>query len=423
MGQEAVPMAAEWIHVGKLNPWDANPRKIPQIAIRKVKESIQRFGWGSPIVARRSDLRVVVGHCRRLAYLSLLKASPAHRLPDAPSPGMVPVRFGDWSDSDAAALALADNRLNEEASWDTDALGSVLASIRDVDDAAARLAATGFEDHELRALIKRTQTRPLINPIDEIELNEEGEADSKVGTLYELGPHRLICGDCSHDAIRALVLNGRQPDLVWTDPPYGVSYEGGTKAKMKIQNDDLKPDALEDFLRLTLRPSIEALRPGASWYVAHPAGPISLNFAVVLKPLGWSQTLIWIKDRFAMGRSKFHYRHEPIYFGTTPGGRVTWNGGRTTDSVLACARPHRNDIHPTMKPVELVQTCVELSSNRGDLVFDPFGGGGSTLMACAISDRACSTIELSPHYADAIRRRWTTWATQNNVDPGPGALR
>lgn len=252
-------------------------------------------------------------------------------------------------------------------------------------------------------------------------------AVSVLGEVYELGPHRLACGDSTDPEVWERLLGDERLQVVWTDPPYGVAYVGGTG--LTIQNDDLGEDALAVFLRAAFTAAKAICSPGACWYVAAPPGPKTLIFALELKALGlFRQRLVWAKDRFVLGHSDYHYRHEDLYLGYVDGpgrrgrGGDGWFGDNAQDSVIEIARPSANREHPTMKPVALVSYCLSNSALAGWLVGDPFGGSGTTLIAAAELEMRARLIELDPRYCDVIRRRWTAWALVNDVDPGTGAL-
>ena len=246
---------------------------------------------------------------------------------------------------------------------------------------------------------------------------------SRAGEVYELGPHRLVCGDSTDPKAWASLLGGEKLRMVWTDPPYGVAYVGKTADALTIENDALDPEALHAFLSAALGAAASSCVPGSVWYTAAPPGPPFGVFASVLEELSiWRHTLVWLKQRFVMGRCDYHYRHEAVFYGWTPGAAHYFVDDRTQDSVLEFDNPSRSPEHPTMKPVALVQKCIENSSRDGWLVGDPFGGSGTTLIACAQSGRVARLIELAPRYCDVIRRRWTKFARSAGVDPGPGAL-
>ena len=196
--------------------------------------------------------------------------------------------------------------------------------------------------------------------------------------------------------------------MVWTDPPYGVAYRGKRTDRPSIENDALPLDQLTEFLRASLTATKEATVEGAPWYVASPPGPTSHVFGTVLTELEvWKHSLVWVKNTFVIGRGDYHYRHEMIFYGWTPGAaRLHPVPDRKQDTVWEFPKPSRNADHPTMKPVDLVARAIRNSSSRGDLVLDPFGGSGSTLIAAEETGRHARLIELDPRYVDVICRRW-----------------
>ena len=195
--------------------------------------------------------------------------------------------------------------------------------------------------------------------------------------------------------------------MVWTDPPYGVSYVVKTADALTIENDALDADGLDDFLRSVFALALTHTSPGACWYVAAPAGPLTMIFGQALIDLGvYRQMLIWVKDQFVMGHSDYHYRHEPVYYGWTPGAAHHALADRKQDTIHEADRPKRSKEHPTMKPVELIARHIGNSTDPGQLVVDPFGGSGSTLIACHTTGRPAALIELDPKYADVILRRY-----------------
>lgn len=402
-----------WAEPGELKPWGKNPRKN-DASVDGVVESIRRFGFGAPIVARAEDGRIIAGHTRWKAAKRMGLES-------------VPVRYmRGLSDEEAAALALADNRLTEATPWDDEALTEVL---RDLGELASGL---GWSDEELT---ERLDSGSEMEPADDEppDVEEEGEPDSAVGQVYELGPHRLVCGDSTDPEVWAALMGEDRAQCVWTDPPYGVAIVGGSHALTpderrarggkEIENDDLSEEDLLALLRASLGEAARHSAPGAAWYVAAPAGPLNYLFATVLREMSvWRWTLQWVKDRFVLGRADYHHRHEPIFYGWVPGAAHYFVPDRTQDTVLEFARPGASKDHPTMKPVALVARCIENSSKPGWIVADPFGGSGTTLMASAQLGRRARLIELDPRYCDVIRRRWTRYAKQNGIDAGTGAL-
>jgi site-specific DNA-methyltransferase (adenine-specific) len=223
---------------------------------------------------------------------------------------------------------------------------------------------------------------------------------------------------------------------VWTDPPYGVAYVGGVSHDPKyakkreakgltIENDALNDDELTDFLRASLGAAFTACKDGAAWYVAAPPGPLFHCFGTVLKDLDvWRHTLAWVKSAFVFGRSDYHYQHEAIFYGWKPGAAHKWTGDRKQSSTLNFDRPKgsENPGHPTPKPVELVEYCLGNSSGRGDVVLEPFGGSGTTLIACEKTGRIARLMELDPRYVDVIVKRWQEFTGKQATRESDGKL-
>jgi site-specific DNA-methyltransferase (adenine-specific) len=381
--------AAEWVPVGELVPWVKNPRKN-DAAVKAVADAIKRFGFGAPIIARRENGEVIAGHTRLKAALSLGLET-------------VPVRYMDLDPVEAHLLALADNRLNEKAEWDLPALQDIMGEY-----GLADLDLAGWSSTDIEKMGSDLLGRADDAPVEEVEMvAPPTDAVTRMGDVWSLGSHRLVCGDSTQREVWEALLGHERADCVWTDPPYGVAYVGKTKDALTIENDALDEDGLRALLDAAFDNAVAFTKPGAGWYVAVPPGPLHLTFAQALHERGvLRQTLIWVKDQFVMGRSDYHYRHEPILYGWSPGGKHHFVDDRTLDSVLEFARPRQNKEHPTMKPIELVAYCVRNSSNRGDIVMEPFGGSGTTLLACEQTGRINRSIELSPVYCDVIVQRW-----------------
>ena len=398
-------LETEWVEIDKLVPWDQNPR-VNDGAVDAIAKSIERFGFASPIIARRADSVVIAGHTR-------LKASQRLGL------DKVLVRFMDLDPAMARALALADNKLGELADW-SGGLGSVL---RDLEGEGLDLDGLGWDADELDGLLDVPPDALGEGDPDSAPSLSDEPPNSELGCVYELGPHRLICGDATKSEVWQDLMGGAVADCLWTDPPYGVSYVGKTEEALTIQNDDLDEDELSEFLNATFKNVYASMKPGGVWDVASPAGPLFFVFAEHLRAMKvWRHTLVWAKDRFVLGRCDYHYRHEAIFYGWSPGAAHYFCDDRTKDTLIQCPRPSASRDHPTMKPVDLVKRMIENSTKKGWLVVDPFGGSGSTLIAAAASGRVARLIELSPAYCDVIRKRWTRFAKENNADPGSGAL-
>lgn len=329
----------------------------------------------------------------------------------------MPVVWVELSDADEKALNVTLNNPHVAGEFVDEQLAAILEGLR------TEMPRLEWDELLLSGLVE--SNRVGANPDnDDAPPLDRGPAQSVLGQVYDLGPHRLVCGDSrSLEVVRA-VMGDRLADVVFTDPPYGVAYKGQTTG-LTIENDDLDEDALGELLRAAFVVAMSVCRPGAAWYVAAPAGPLFQVFSVPLKELKiWRQTICWVKDALVLGRSDYHYRHEAIFYGWLPNAPHQRHRlkSRTEDTVWEVPRPRRSVEHPTMKPVELVERAIVNSSHEGDVILDFFAGSGSTLIAAAAQGRVARCVELDPHYADVIRRRWTTWARDHGQEPGPGAL-
>lgn len=332
-----------------------------------------------------------------------------------------------WVDVDEQAarkIVVVDNRANDLAGYDDELLAELLAGLGD------DLAGTGFEADDLRALVAGYGPDPVaLTDVDDAPDRPEPDAVVSVeGDVWLLGPHRLLCGDATDGAAVALMLDGDQPDVVWTDPPYGVNYVGGTEEALTILNDD---SAALPAMLLGAYETIGAVcRPGAPVYVAH-ADSERLIFEGAMRQAGliFRQNLVWVKNALVMGRSDYHYRHEPVLeaevpgddvvthepllYGFTPGGEgrlgrggPAWHGDHKSSTVFEIPKPRRSGEHPTMKPVELIQAMLKNSLPPGGLVLDLFAGSGSTLITAHHMKARAAVVELDPRYCDVICRRW-----------------
>lgn len=379
--------AAVWVPISEMTPWDQNPRKN-DAAVDKIAESIKRFGFGSPILARLNG-EVIAGHTR-------LKAAEKLGL------DRVPVRYLDLDPADAHLLALADNKLGEIAEWDETLLAEIL---KDLDPEDAALA--GFGAEELEDLLSELEGPAafLTDPDDVPEVPEE--PTTKPGDLWVLGRHRLLCGDGTRAEDVERLMDGQKVNMVFTDPPYNVDYVGKTKDALRIQNDSMSDADFFRFLLAAYECMLTHTELGGAIYVCH-ADSEGTNFRKALVEAGWllKQCLIWVKSAFVLGRQDYHWQHEPILYGWVPGAAHKWHGDRKQSTVWNVDRPNRSEAHPTMKPVELVERALANSSGRGDRVLDLFGGSGTTLVACEKNGRSAYLMELDPHYCDVIIRRW-----------------
>ncbi len=406
------------VPIAKLRFADCNPRKISDTEMESLKRSIRRFGFVDPVVVNRRRGKpwnapergavIVGGHQRVRAAREL-----GHR--------DVPVVYVELPPDDEKLLNLALNKIGGE--FDLPKLSEIL---RDLRKAEADLEASGFSQREIsRAIAEAERELTASLPSDEEDVPAlPRKPRTQPGELIQLGPHRLLCGDSTKPEDLRRLMGGARADLLWTDPPYGVDYVGKTAATMTIPNDGRR--GLEELLRTSFASVDGVLEPGAAFYVAHPAGLPALPFVNAVLQAGWlvRQSLVWVKDSMVLGHSDYHYRHEAILFGYKPaagrlgrGGRG-WYGGEDQTSVFEIARPKASRDHPTMKPVALVEACIRNSSRREDAVLDPFGGSGSTLIACHRLGRRAFLIELDPRYCDVIRERWRRFTGQREESDG-----
>jgi len=402
--------------IERLTPYARNARTHSDAQVAQLAASIREWGWTTPVLVSPAG-GVIAGHGRLLAARQL---------------GMVnvPVIVAEgWSDAKTRAYVLADNKLAMNAGWDSELLALELGELGEL---GFDLKLTGFDGDEIDALT------PEVLPEGKTDPDEVPESPAKprsvLGDVWLLGKHRVMCGDStSVDAVEELMA-GVKADCVWTDPPYGVKqstdflreWDGGKKRPREahgIVNDDLDDDELTDFLRAALGAAFAACKEGAAWYVAAPAVPLFHCFGTVLKDLDvWRHTLAWVKSTFVLGRSDYHYQHEAIFYGWKSGAAHKWTGDRKQSSTLNFDKPARNGVHPTMKPVELVEYCIGNSSDRGDVVLEPFGGSGTTLIACEKTGRIARLMELDPRYVDVIVKRWQQFTGKQATRESDGKL-
>jgi DNA modification methylase len=378
-----------------------NARKIPPQAVDKVAASIKEFGWRVPIVVDKDGV-IICGHTRLLAARKLgLQEAPVH-VADNLTPAQV------------RAYRLLDNRSHEETSWDEDLLGLELLDLKGM---GVDLDLTGFNTDEIDEYLARAERGAWRT--DEDAVPEVPEVPvSAAGDLWVLGPHRLLCGDATVAASYQTVLAGGRADMTFTDPPYGVDYVGKTKKKLKLQNDNLGSN-FEIFLRDACA-NLLGVTKGAVYICMSSSELDTLQKAFTAAGGHWSTFIIWAKNTFTLGRSDYQRQYEPILYGWEEGSAHYWCGARDQGDVWFIHRPHVNDLHPTMKPVELIERAIGNSSQSGETVLDPFGGSGSTLIGCEKTGRQARLIELDPRYADTAVVRWQEFTGAAAVLGGDG---
>jgi len=380
----------------KLLPYARNARTHSDDQVAQIAASIAEFGFTNPILAG-ADGVIVAGHGRLAA---------AHKL----GLELVPVVVLEHlSPTQRRALVIADNRIAENAGWDEAMLRIELVTLQD-DDFDVSL--TGFDADALADLLADEDGNSAGETDDDAVPEITETPISRLGDVWVLGGHRLLCGDSTKAECFEQLLQGEPVDMVFTDPPYNVNYANTAKDKMRgtnraILNDNLG-DGFYDFLLAALTPTIANCRGGI--YVAMSSSELDVLQSAFREAGGkWSTFVIWAKSTFTLGRSDYQRQYEPILYGWPEGATRHWCGDRNQSDVWQIKKPHKNDLHPTMKPVELVERAIRNSSRPGNVVLDPFGGSGTTLIAAEKSGRLARLIELDPKYVDVIVRRWQDW--------------
>lgn len=384
--------------VGKLIPYGRNPRKNDHV-IEQMAGAIQEFGFRIPIIAKSTG-EVVDGHLRLKAALHLgLETVPV-------------VLADDLTPMQIKAFRILANRSATWADWDEDLLRLELEELQ-LDD--FDLSLTGFDDDEIAELLAGEETTTEGNT-DEDDAPEVPDTPvSKPGDIWIMGQHRLVCGDATQLQSYELLLAGQRAQMIWSDLPYNVNYANSAKDKLRgkhrpILNDNLG-EGFYDFVYDALSQMLPVC--DGAVYIAMSSSELDTLQAAFRAAGGkWSTFIIWAKHTFTLGRADYQRQYEPILYGWPEGASRHWCGDRDQGDVWNIKKPARNDLHPTMKPVELMERSIRNSSRPGDIVLDCFGGSGSTLIAAEKSGRRCFVMELDPKYCDVIVRRWQDFTGQ-----------
>ncbi|MBQ7574358.1 MAG: site-specific DNA-methyltransferase [Clostridia bacterium] len=374
------------IPVEKLVPYANNARTHSPEQITKLRSSLREFGFVNPVIIDK-DFNVIAGHGR-------ITAAKEEGIKE------VPCVFVDYlTEAQKKAYILADNRMALDAGWDDELLRIELEELQGLD---FDLALTGFDDKELASLFN-TDVETKEDDFD-VDAELEKPTFTHKGDVWVLGRHRLVCGDSTKKETFDLLMQDERANLVITDPPYNVNYEGSAG---KIQNDNMADDKFYSFLLDAFKNTEAVMADDASIYVFH-ADTEGLNFRRAFKDAGFylSGTCIWKKQSLVLGRSPYQWQHEPILFGWKKGGKHQWYTGRKETTIWEYDKPKKNSDHPTMKPIPLLAYPIQNSSMSNCIVLDPFGGSGSTLIACQQTDRICRTIELDEKFCDVIVKRY-----------------
>jgi DNA modification methylase len=394
--------------VEKLIPFARNARTHSDEQVAQIAASIAEFGWTNPILAGADGI-VIAGHARLLAARKL-------RMTEVPV-----IVLDHLTETQRRALVLADNRLAINAGWDEEMLKVELESLQ---EDGFDLDIVGFSDEEIEALLQDPeQTSEGLTDEDAVPETPE-TAVTVPGDVWLLGEHRVLCGDATQMADVEKVLAGGLADMIFCDPPYGVNYGATMKDKLrgkshrKIANDNLG-EGFAPFL-YDACVNMLAVTKGAIYICMSSSELHTLEKAFREAGGHWSTFVIWAKNTFTMGRSDYQRQYEPILYGWKEGADHFWCGARDQGDVWFVKKPVANDLHPTMKPVELVERALRNSSKSRDTVLDPFGGSGSTLIACERTGRQARLIELEPKYCDVIVRRWQEHVAREATLDGDG---
>lgn len=379
----------EYVDINCLKKYHKNAKKHPKEQIKRISNSIKEFGMCDPIGVWGEENLIIEGHGRLMALKKLgYKEAPI-------------IRLDHLDEEQRKAYTLAHNK-SAESEWDFEILQDELESILNID-----MADFGFD-------MLAEEDEPKIMEDEMPSIPEEPKA--KYGDIYQLGNHRLMCGDATIlDDVEKL-MNDDKADLLLTDPPYNVDYEGKTKDSLKIKNDSMEDNQFKQFLTDSFSNADNVMKKGASFYIWH-ADSEGYNFRSACKEVSWKvrQCLIWNKNTMVMGRQDYQWKHEPCLYGWKEGASHNWYSDRKQTTILEFDKPTRSELHPTMKPLNLFAYQMKNSTAKGDIVLDLFGGSGTTLMVSEQLKRNARIMELDPRYVDAIISRWENMTGSKGV--------
>jgi DNA modification methylase len=381
--------------IDRLRPYERNPRTHSDAQVDQIAASMVEFGWTNPVLVDEQG-GILAGHGRLLAGRKLGLAE-------------LPVRFEHLSEAQKRAYLIADNQLALQAGWSEELLAQELAWLR---NESFDLDLIGFDATEIERLLALADGEAGSDDAEDEVPDPPEEPVSKPGDLWVLGSHRVLCGDATVLADVERVLGGQLADMTFCDPPYNVDYANSPKDKLRgkrrpILNDNLG-GGFETFL-LDACTNILAVTKGAVYVSMSSSELHTLQRAFAAAGGKWSTFVIWAKHTFTLGRADYQRQYEPILYGWKDGSDHYWCGARDQGDVWFFDKPARNDLHPTQKPVALVERAIRNSSKTRDIVLDPFGGSGSTLIACQKTGRQARLMELDPKYVDTIILRWQAW--------------
>jgi DNA modification methylase len=390
--------------VARLIPRAINPRTHSDQQVAQIAASIREFGWTNPILVG-PDQVIVAGHGRLLAARQLgMTEVPVIVLPNL-------------TESQRRALVIADNQLALNAGWDEEILRLELAALQ---EEAFDLSLVGFDDEDLARLLAEQDAAEGLTDEDAVpELQENPVSIS--GDVWVLGNHKLLVGDATVQADVLRLMAGEAADLIFTDPPYNVDYEGYTEERLKIKGDRMSDADFKQFLEAAFRSCRTAVKPSASLYICHSSS-WQREFQNAIEAAGFEVRcqIIWAKTTFGWGFGRYKFQHEPMFYAHVDGQKDPWYGDKSQSTLWEEKKPAANRLHPTMKPVELVERALINSSKTGDVVADLFGGSGSTLIGCERRGRKARLMEIDPRYADVVITRWQGYSGQKAILDGDG---
>jgi DNA modification methylase len=390
--------------IDRLIPFARNPRTHSEAQVAQIAASIAAFGFNNPILVD-TKAGIIAGHGRFLAARKL-------QLQEVPV-----IVLDHLTEAQKRAYIIADNQLALNAGWDDELLGSELAALQEED---FNVGLIGFADEELVRLLAAQDAAEGLTDEDAVP----GLPQTPVSVscdLWILGNHKLFVGDATNQVNVAKLMAGDGADLVFTDPPYNVDYEGYTEERLKIKGDRMSAAEFKRFLVAAFSSCRTAAKSGASLYVCHSSS-WQREFQDALEAAGFEVRcqIIWAKNTFAWGFGRYKFQHEPLFYAHVAGQKDSWYGDKSQSTLWQEKKPAANRIHPTAKPVELIERALLNSSKAGDVVVDLFGGSGSTLIACERRGRNARLMEIDPPYADSIVQRWQNFAGKQAVLEGDG---
>ena len=376
------------VDVDLLVPYANNARTHSKEQIKKLQSSLREFGFINPLIIDR-QYNLLAGHGR-------LEAAKAEGYREVPC-----VFVEDLSEAQKKAYIIADNRLALDAGWDEELLAVELEGLSEL---GFDLSLTGFDEKELANLFKSNEAEIEDDDYDLTKALEKA-AFVEYGDRWIVGRHVLVCGDATNPDDVNKLMDGKRANLILTDPPYGVSFT--SSSGLKIKNDSLKNEEFYQFLLKAFKNMVAHCEPGASAYCFH-ADTEGLIFRTAFRDAGLhlAGCCIWVKDSLVLGRSDYQWQHEPILYGFLKNGKHNWYSDRKQTTIWNFKKPKRNENHPTSKPLDLLSYPLRNSSQENSIILDAFGGSGSTLMACELTNRICYTMEIDEKYASVILRRY-----------------